>query len=36
MSAPAIDLLDVNLFLQRREHEAFRTLRDQAPVYLNP
>jgi cytochrome P450 len=35
MSAPAIDLLDVNLFLERREHEAFRILRDEAPVYFN-
>jgi cytochrome P450 len=35
MSAPAIDLLDVNLFLERREHEAFRMLRDEAPVYFN-
>jgi cytochrome P450 len=35
MSAPAIDLLDVNLFLERREHQAFRVLRDEAPVYFN-
>jgi cytochrome P450 len=36
MRAPAIDLLDVNLFLQRGEHHVFRTLRDQAPVYFHP
>src|ERR1700693_6603299 len=35
MNTPAIDLLDVNLFLERREHEAFRILRDHAPVYFN-
>jgi cytochrome P450 len=35
MSMEAIDLLDVNMFLERREHAVFRTLRDEAPVYFN-
>jgi cytochrome P450 len=32
----AIDLLDVRLFVERREHDAFRILRRDAPVYFNP
>jgi cytochrome P450 len=35
MRATVIDLLDVNLFLERREHDVFRTLRNEAPVYFN-
>ena len=35
MATQGIDLLDVNMFLERREHAAFRTLRDEAPVYFN-
>ena len=31
-----IDLLDVGLFAGRREHEAFRRLRAEAPVHFNP
>ena len=31
-----IDLLDVSLFTQRREHEVFKILRDTAPVYFHP
>jgi cytochrome P450 len=31
-----IDLLDVSLFTQRREHDVFKTLRDTAPVYFHP
>ncbi|GAC1469693.1 MAG: cytochrome P450 [Ktedonobacteraceae bacterium] len=31
-----INLLDVNLFREGREHDAFRTLRELAPVYYNP
>ena len=31
-----IDLLDVNLFVERHEHEVFRQLRDEAPVHFNP
>ena len=31
-----INLLDVNLFLEGREHEAFRKLREVAPVYYHP
>ncbi|TVQ44898.1 MAG: cytochrome P450 [Gammaproteobacteria bacterium] len=31
-----IDLLDVELFRERRQYEAFRVLRDQAPVHFNP
>jgi cytochrome P450 len=31
-----INLLDVSLFLEGREHEAFRKLRESAPVYYNP
>ena len=27
-----IDLLDVSLFTQRREHDVFKTLRDTAPA----
>ena len=30
-----IDLLDVSLFTQRREHDVFKTLRDTAPVYFH-
>jgi cytochrome P450 len=32
----AINLLDVSLFTQRREHEIFRRLRDSDPVYFHP
>lgn len=32
----AIDLLDVRLFADRREHEAFRILRRVDPVHFNP
>ena len=32
----AIDLLDVSLFTQRREHDVFKMLRDTAPVYFHP
>lgn len=35
MSLGGIDLLDVNMFLEGREYEAFRRLRDEAPVYFN-
>ena len=35
MSTEGINLLDVNIFLERREHAVFRTLRDEAPVYFN-
>jgi cytochrome P450 len=35
MATQGIDLLDVNMFLERREHAAFRILRDEAPVYFN-
>jgi cytochrome P450 len=31
-----INLLDINLFREGREHEAFRKLREVAPVYYNP
>ncbi len=34
--ATAIDLLDVRLFAERREHDAFRVLRDHEPVHFNP
>lgn len=36
MSPGEIDLLDVSMFLEGREYEAFRRLRDEAPVYFNP
>jgi cytochrome P450 len=36
MSAISINLLDVSLFTENREHAAFRVLRDEAPVYFNP
>jgi cytochrome P450 len=32
----AIDLLDVSLFTEGREHEAFRALREHDPVHFNP
>jgi cytochrome P450 len=34
--AEQINLLDVALFQQGREHEVFRHLRDAAPVYFHP
>jgi cytochrome P450 len=36
MSLASLNLLDVNLFVEGREYEAFRTLRDEAPVYFHP
>jgi cytochrome P450 len=36
LEAATIDLLDVALFTERREHEAFRTLRRDDPVHYNP
>jgi cytochrome P450 len=32
----AINLLDASLFMERREHEVFRRLRDSDPVYFHP
>src|ERR1700722_19143615 len=32
----SINLLDVSLFTERREHAVFQTLRDKAPVYFHP
>ena len=31
-----IDLTDISLFTQRREHDAFAYLRDHDPVHRNP
>jgi cytochrome P450 len=36
LEATAIDLLDVDLFTGRREHDAFRALRRDDPVHFNP
>jgi len=36
VEAASIDLLDVRLFAERREHDAFRVLRREAPVHFNP
>jgi cytochrome P450 len=36
VEAAAIDLLDVRLFTERREHDAFRVLRREDPVHFNP
>jgi cytochrome P450 len=36
LEATAIDLLDVTLFTERREHDAFRALRRDDPVHFNP
>jgi cytochrome P450 len=36
MQSAEINLLDVELYRQRRQHDAFRVLRDQASVHFNP
>jgi cytochrome P450 len=36
MRLDGIDLLDVDVFLQGREYDLFRRLRDEAPVYFHP
>ena len=35
MGLEGINLLDVNMFVQGREYDAFRRLRDEAPVYFH-
>ncbi|WP_156727719.1 cytochrome P450 [Streptomyces apocyni] len=35
-SGGVIDLTDVEMFAANRHHEAFRRLREESPVYLNP
>jgi cytochrome P450 len=36
MSGSAINLLDVSLFTERREHDVFKTLRDEQRIYFHP